>query len=389
MSLFRRGRKGIFWYEFVVHGRRYRESTGTTSKHLAEKIERKRHRDLETVAGGIELEQIRPVLFSVAAKDWLKLKTPSLADKTATMYEADIKHLMPHFGKLLVTDITAREIVDYITARRQKQIADKSIRNELGTLRGVLKRYKRWEAIKDDVRLPRGREDLGQKLSIEEEEKLLKACSASTSRSLLPVVTLALNTGMRHDEMRLLRWRQVDLINRAITVGKSKTDHGTGRAVPLNRRALEALETWAGQFPDRKPAHFVFPSEKFGISGDDEIPIAYNTDPTKAILSWKTSWSTARTAAGVSCRFHDLRHTTVTRLLERGAAFATVATLMGWSPGTAMRMAKRYGHIGKSAQRDTLALLDPPIVASAVPETSSAPTSPHDSTLMPEHSTVQ
>jgi hypothetical protein len=61
----------------------------------------------------------------------------------------------------------------------------------------------------------------------------------------------------------------------------------------------------------------------------------------------------------------------VTRLLERGAAFATVATVMGWSAATAMRMAKRYGHIGKSAQRDALALLDPaPVNASATASTS-------------------
>jgi integrase len=64
----------------------------------------------------------------------------------------------------------------------------------------------------------------------------------------------------------------------------------------------------------------------------------------------------------VSCRFHDLRHTTVTRLLEKGAAFATVAVVMGWSAGTAMKMAKRYSHIGKSAQREALALLDPVVV---------------------------
>jgi integrase len=62
--------------------------------------------------------------------------------------------------------------------------------------------------------------------------------------------------------------------------------------------------------------------------------------------------------AGVTCRFHDLRHTTVTRLLERGVPFAIVATIMGWSPTTSVRMAKRYGHIGPSPQREAMALLE-------------------------------
>jgi integrase len=112
------------------------------------------------------------------------------------------------------------------------------------------------------AQLPKGGEDAGQAITLDEEDRLVKACAASTSRSLLTVVTLALNTGMRHDEMRLLRWRQVDLRNATITVGKSKTDHGAGRAVPLNQRALKVLEDWSREFPDRKPSHYVFPSEK-------------------------------------------------------------------------------------------------------------------------------
>src|SRR6185503_15905145 len=110
---------------------------------------------------------------------------------------------------------------------------------------------------------------------------------------------------LRHDELRLLRWRQVDLTNNAIVVGKSKTDHGAGRPVPLNQRALKVIQDWAAQFPRRKPGHYVFPTEKVGICGNDEIPEVFDTDPTKAITSWKVSWTTARDTAGVQVRFHD------------------------------------------------------------------------------------
>ena len=70
------------------------------------------------------------------------------------------------------------------------------------------------------------------------------------------------------------------------------------------------------------------------------------------------SWTTARTAAGISCRFHDLRHTAVTRLLEAGQPFAVVAEIMGWSPATSVRMAKRYGHIGDSVRRQAMTALE-------------------------------
>ena len=36
-------------------------------------------------------------------------------------------------------------------------------------------------------------------------------------------------------------------------------------------------------------------------------------------------------------------------MLEGGVPFAVVASIMGWSPATTVRMAKRYGHIGQTA----------------------------------------
>ena len=360
MSVFRRPGRRVWWFEFQYRGRRYRESAGTRSKTLAIEIERKRRRDVEESANGIRRNRNAAVLFSVAASDWLALKKPGWADKTYTIEETSIGHLTPHFGKLLLTDITDNDISRYQAARREAKAANKTINNEVGTLRAILRRHRLWAQIAPDVRMLRAREDAGRALSVDEEEKLLRACASSRSRSLLPAVTLALNTGLRHDELRLLTWRQIDLVNEAVTVGKSKTEHGAGRSVPLNARGLKAMIDWSQDFPDRKPNHYVFPSEKVGVAGNDRIVSVFDTDPTKAISSWKVAWTTVRENAGVSCRFHDLRHTTVTRLLERGVAFAVVATIMGWSPATSVRMAKRYGHIGQSPQREAMRRLDPP-----------------------------
>jgi integrase len=68
-------------------------------------------------------------------------------------------------------------------------------------------------------------------------------------------------------EIRLLRWRQVDFVAKILTVGKSKSPTGTGRTIPLNSRILSVLEMWDAQFLGRQPAHFVFPSEKYGAAG--------------------------------------------------------------------------------------------------------------------------
>jgi hypothetical protein len=105
---------------------------------------------------------------------------------------------------------------------------------------------------------------------------------------------------------------------------------------------VATLKEWAAQFPDRKATHFVFPAERVGFSGASELAQVFDTNPAKAITSWKTAWISAKARARIECRFHDLRHTAVTRLLEAGQPFAVVADIMGWSAATTVRMAKRY-----------------------------------------------
>jgi integrase len=77
------------------------------------------------------------------------------------------------------------------------------------------------------------REDIGRALSLEEAYRLLEAVAKSRSRALFPALMLYLHTGVRAAEGRL-RWKQVDFVQRTITVGKSKTKGGQGRVIPLN-----------------------------------------------------------------------------------------------------------------------------------------------------------
>src|SRR5262245_21724418 len=127
---------------------------------------------------------------------------------------------------------------------------------------------------------------------------------------------------MRRGEIQSLKWQQVDFLNRSLTVGSSKTEAGTGRVVPLNDRAFATVQAWATNFPGRKPDHPVFPSEHYGFAGNDRKPHAKTIDPTKQTQEVQTAWEAAKESAGVQCRFHDLRHTACTRMLERGTPLA-------------------------------------------------------------------
>lgn len=150
----------------------------------------------------------------------------------------------------------------------------------------------------------------------------------------------------RNNVIRSLQWKWINLSNACIQFGKDKTPSGTGRIIPLNRRALETLNLWAQRFPNREPEHYVFPAERYGASGDAFEAAAYATDPTKPIASIKEAWEGAKKRAGVKCRFHDLKHTAVSRMLDAGVPIAKIAKIVGWSPATMVRMTARYGHFG-------------------------------------------
>jgi integrase len=369
MSVYKRG--DVWWYKFRFAGQMIRETSKSSSRTVAVAAERVRRRELEQGFNRIEKQRIAQ-LFSVAADNWLAAKRAHLAPRSVVIEQANLKHLKPFFGKMLLCDIRGDDISRYQAARLEEQAAPKTVNLEVGTLRAMLRKNRLWFAVQHDVRMLRVVDDVGQAITRAQEDLLLAACQSSRSRSLHTAVLLALNTCMRYSELRLLKWEQVNFAARVVTVGASKTEAGAGRPIPLNARALSILTFWTGLFPNREPDHYVFPSEKYGLAQRKDEPkgstrtSVHSTDPTKPIGRWKGAWETAKTEAGVHCRFHDLRHTGCTRMLEAGVPFSVVASIMGWSASTTVRMAKRYGHIGDVAQRLAVNKLCEPVSESGV-----------------------
>jgi integrase len=149
-------------------------------------------------------------------------------------------------------------------------------------------------------------------VSRDEEKRLLECASIVGWRQgnwtpLYTVTVLGLNTGMRHKEIRKLKWKNLDLENRVLKVGESKTEAGKGRPVPLTQPAWAALDVWASRSPNRRVEHFVFPAWENG-----------HIDPERPIAAWRTAWRRAcREAEIKGLRFHDLRHTAATSCLSK------------------------------------------------------------------------
>jgi integrase len=174
-----------------------------------------------------------------------------------------------------------------------------------------------WLPLAGKVRMLRERHDVAKALSPGQERALLRA-TAETDSACHTATILALNTAMRKNEIRQLRWSQVDFERRELVVGHSKTDAGTGRLITLNHPAFEALVHWTARFQEVKPEHYVFPwCENRHI------------DPSRPTKGWRTAWRHALKRAGFHCRFHDLRHTCITKLAESQTSDSTIMSIAG------------------------------------------------------------
>ena len=155
-------------------------------------------------------------------------------------------------------------------------------------------------------------------LTREEETRLLKACGTPRLKHLRPILIAALDTGARRGELLSLRWKSVDFESGVLTVTTFKDKNAKDRQIAFTTRVkTELLKLWESS--DKNSDTLVF-----GIKSDV-----------------KHGFDTVRKAAGLEgFRFHDLRHTAATRLVEKHIPLAEVGRMLGHSqPQTTYRYA--------------------------------------------------
>ncbi|MGO8814295.1 MAG: tyrosine-type recombinase/integrase [Terriglobia bacterium] len=383
--LYQRGMGKTWWYRFRFGGRIVHESAKTQSKTVAREAEQQRRRQLEESWNRIEKKKLPPT-FERASVEWLR-KRAALKASTRETYEHALKHLNAAFGKPLICDIDAPDIAGYQKARAADNAAGATVNKEFTVLASVLADHGLWNGIRRDAKRLEENESAGRALLPDEESRLLRVAAQSGAKQghwtpIYTVTALGLNTGLRHSEVRKLRWTDIDLGKRVLVVSQTKTEAGSGRPVSLTYPACTALDMWASRFPNRRPDDFAFPACENG-----------HIQPSRPIANWRTAWH--NTTSAIECpkcgrfqpqsdacqnsdrnaetrgiisplvglRFHDLRHSAATKMLENGIPIATVAQVLGWSASAAIRMAKRYGHIRPEAQWQVLES-----IATALPE---------------------
>ena len=271
---------------------------------------------------------------------------------------------------------TSTDINNYQMDRLEK-ISAATVNSETKVLRLILKTAKVWAQVADDFKpLRESKEGPGRALTPEEEKKLVDTAMKDEKASAVYYASIAAaNTSTRGCELRRLKRKDVDLINRTITIRResTKTDAGC-RIIPLNENATWALSHLLDQptlLKSKEPEHYLFPGFPFRRTKGTESHKGSGYDPNTHQVSWRTGWRNLLKKAGLPhlLRFHDLRHHCITRLAEAGVADQTLMAIAGH---VSKAMLDHYSHVRLQARRSAVAALDtvqsPPTPAKAPAE---------------------
>jgi len=374
MALVKRGKT---WHtHFFVGGQRYRQSLNTTDWREAQA----REKELIGQASQNKLNAshlgFAKLPFSQASGQYLSGRKLELAEASQKKEHQLLVKPCEFFLQTHLAKITSEDIVQFREWRSRQNVGPAAINMEVGVIRRILKRAKRWHVVGADIHPLKEPKSIGRALSLDEKLRLLKTAGRNEEwRRAEAAMSLALCTTMRGCEVKRLQWRDIDFLNRSVLVRTSKTDAGQ-RAIPMNDEAYEIfkqLRECAKMFRGTEHQHFVFPACERG-----------QVDPKRHRKSFRTAWRSLTRAIecpacgklqrpGVSCsdshcqadirkiesplaglRFHDLRHHAITELAESQVSDQTIMAIAGH---VSQRMLARYSHVRSEARRQAVSAL--------------------------------
>jgi integrase len=234
--MFKRG--GFCWTCIRPNGRKRQVSLETGNKKLAQEIESKLK--TEILEGRYFDRRNCSKTIDEMLQKLMEEHAPTVSPRMRESYETSKKHLLDFFGGCIASGISPKDIYAYKVKRRNDGKSGSTINRELSMLSKAYNlaiRELEWLKENPISMASMEKEDNGRDrwLSPKKAEMLLINCEPL----LRQVVTFAINTGMRQDEILSLKWPAVDLARRTVVVMKSK--NGRRRALPLPEAAFNTL----------------------------------------------------------------------------------------------------------------------------------------------------
>lgn len=230
-----------------------------------------------------------------------------------------------------MTTLRRLDVSSYIQHRRKAGRSNGTINRELDVLSAAINyAVKHWEWPLPNptkgmsLKLPEGRL---RWLTKNEAHKLVAVAEAGLNHCLGSFIQLALNTGMRLNEMLKLEWSRVDIELRRIRLDGAHTKNGRRRFIPLNRLALNTLTELLAFRAEHCPSS----------------PWVFCWPDGSRVTRLHEQFQTAKKRAGIDdFRIHDLRHTFASWLVSAGVPLTEVRDLLGHA---SVRETERYAHL--------------------------------------------
>ena len=331
---------------------------------------------------GIDIDP-KKLTFSEYLDKWLKdFGRTNLAPRTLENYESIIeKHLKPELGKIQLSKLTPAQLRDFYTKSLTEGRVDtkkktkgnaltaNTVRHFHRLIHLALKQAVRWELVfrnvADVVDAPK------QSSENEESKKLVFLTEKEIEtlfKTLKPTYVylpayIAVNTGMRLGEVLGLRWQDIDLENKTLTIGqilqvvkreikfrnKAKTK-GSKRTIDLPDNPIAALKKEAKLQEARKKW------DKDKIYQDNDLVCCREDGTPFNLHSFGSYFSKVAKQAGVNISFHGLRHTHASLLLKAGEFPKVISERLGHSQiGITMDI---YSHIMPGMQKEAAKKID-------------------------------
>jgi integrase len=325
---------------FTYDRRQCHRSTGTRDRKLAEKIYAK---VITQIVEGkwFEFDESQQKTFEDLMSRFMKEYAPTKEPTTQKRYHAALGHLQEFFKGLTLAEITPKVISEYMYQRRQAGAAASTINKEYNMLSKAFNlAWKQWEWCNSNPcsRVPREKNDayVTRWLTVEEEQRLMVAAQGYLNGQMPEIITVALHTGMRLGEILNLKWKDIDLFRKTITVLKTKNKDP--KTIPMTDTVFALLQAKAKV-----------------ISMSGYLFTTQNGTKIRA-RNLQREWYKVMARAKIeNFRFHDLRHTFATRLVQSGVDLYTVAKLLGHRD---ISTTQRYAHHYPESMRPFIKNLD-------------------------------
>lgn len=323
--VFQKQKHGPWWIDFKdAQGVRRRIKAGPT-KRIAKEV-------LDGYVGKVARQQHLGIIEESAIsfadfvdKRWLPRIRSTIRPGTLARWESIAEKLKTAFPGSL-RSITAAEVERW-RDRRLQHASPGTVGVELTVLKHILGRAAEWQFVASNraakVRRPTPPPGRTRFLSLDEISRLLEACENPDATSefvrggyLKALVLVALNAGMRRNEILSLTRSSIDWQNSMATLETTK--NGEKRHVHLNETALDALRSL--------PSHL----------GDERL---FPFPPATVSVAFERA---AKRAGLHDFRLHDCRHTFASYQAMAGVQSRGLQSLLGHRDG---RMTMRYSHL--------------------------------------------